>query len=198
MAALLKLVVAASLFAAAPVPSAPPAVYRIDTGHSDVTFRIRHFMSRVSGTFNQWEGTITADPADWTTGTGEVTIQAASIDTRHERRDNDLRSGNFFDVATHPTITFRSTSVTVDGSRLTIAGDLTMRGVTKPVVLEGEFLGRMGEGTARERIGFAARTRIDRTLDDLAPWSYIVPAAVLLALLCFALIRNFRIRLERR
>lgn len=163
MAALLKLVVAASLFAAAPVPSAPPAVYRIDTGHSDVTFRIRHFMSRVSGTFNQWEGTITADPADWTTGTVEVTIQAASIDTRHERRDNDLRSGNFFDVATHPTITFRSTSVTVDGSRLTIAGDLTMRGVTKPVVLEGEFLGRMGEGTARERIGFAARTRIDRT-----------------------------------
>lgn len=163
MAALLKLVVAASLFAAAPVPSAPPAVYRIDTGHSDVTFRIRHFMSRVSGTFNQWEGTITADPADWTTGTVEVTIQAASIDTRHERRDNDLRSDNFFDVATHPTITFRSTSVTVDGSRLTIAGDLTMRGITKPVVLEGEFLGRMGEGTARERIGFAARTRIDRT-----------------------------------
>lgn len=163
MAALLKLVVAASLFAAAPVPSAPPAVYRIDTGHSDVTFRIRHFMSRVSGTFNQWEGTITADPADWTTGSVEVTIQAASIDTRHERRDNDLRSDNFFDVATHPTITFRSTSVTVDGSRLTIAGDLTMRGITKPVVLEGEFLGRMGEGTARERIGFAARTRIDRT-----------------------------------
>ena len=163
MAALLKLVVAASLCAAAPVPSAPPTVYRIDTGHSDVTFRIRHFMSRVSGTFNQWEGTITADPADWTTGTVEVTIQAASIDTRHERRDNDLRSDNFFDVATHPTITFRSTSVTVDGARLTIAGDLTMRGVTKPVVLEGEFLGRMGEGTARERIGFAARTRIDRT-----------------------------------
>lgn len=151
--------------AAEPAPRTPAdtATYRIDVGHSELTFRIRHLMSRANGTFGEWAGTITADPADWSTDSVDVTIQAASIDTRHERRDNDLRSDNFFDVANHPTITFRSTRVEVDGSRIVVTGDLTMKGVTKPLVLTGEFLGRMGVGTERERIGFSATGKLNRT-----------------------------------
>ncbi|MGE5927284.1 MAG: YceI family protein [Gemmatimonadota bacterium] len=153
-----------SIPAAAALPAgADTATYRIDVGHSELTFRIRHLMSRANGTFRDWAGTITADPADWSTGSVDVTIQAASIDTRHERRDADLRSENFFDVASHPTITFRSTRVEVNGSQITVTGELTMKGVTKPVVLTGEFLGRMGEGTPRERIGFSATGKLNRT-----------------------------------
>ena len=147
---------------ALPAP-ADTATYRIDVGHSELSFRIRHLMSRANGTFREWAGTLTADPADWSTGSVDVTIQAASIDTRHERRDADLRSENFFDVANHPTITFKSTKVEVDGSRITVTGDLTMKGVTRPVVLTGEFLGRMGAGTERERIGFSATGKLNRT-----------------------------------
>lgn len=154
-------------FPALPVPSSPGAdtvaTYRIDVGHSELTFRIRHMMSRVNGTFREWSGEITADPADWSSGSVNVTIQSASIDTRHERRDQDLKSNNFFDVANHPTITFRSTKVEVRGNQVVVTGDLTMRGVTKPLVLTGEFLGRQGTGTARERIGFSASGKLDRT-----------------------------------
>ena len=142
---------------------ADTATYRIDVGHSELTFRIRHLMSRANGTFREWSGTITADPADWSTGSVDVTIQAASIDTRHERRDNDLKSDNFFDVANHPTITFKSTKVEVNGSEIVVTGDLTMKGVTKPLVLTGEFLGRMGAGTQRERVGFSATGKLRRT-----------------------------------
>ncbi|HEX6645373.1 MAG TPA: YceI family protein [Gemmatimonadales bacterium] len=148
---------------AAPAARADTATYRIDVGHSELSFHIRHLMSRVNGTFREWSGTITADPSDWSTGSVEVTIQSATIDTRHARRDEDLKSENFFDAANHPTITFRSTRVEVNGSQIVVTGDLTMRGVTHPVVLTGEFLGRQGAGTARERIGFSASGRIDRT-----------------------------------
>lgn len=144
-------------------PAADTATYRIDVGHSELTFRIRHMMSRVNGTFREWSGDITADPADWSTGSVNVTIQSATIDTRHERRDQDLRSDNFFDAANHPTITFRSTKVEVRGNQIIVTGDLTMRGITKPLVLTGEFLGRQGAGTARERIGFSASGKLDRT-----------------------------------
>ncbi len=166
---------------AAPAPAAPSArlsadtvaTYRIDVGHSDNSFRIRHMMSRTRGTFNQWAGTISADPADWTTGSVDVTIQAASIDTRHERRDADLRSDNFFDVETFPTITFRSTRVDVSGTTLSLTGDLTIRDVTRSVVLQGEFLGVTGKGTPRERIGFEASTTINR-LDYGVKWNRAV------------------------
>src|SRR5690606_22850664 len=144
--------------------SADTVTYRIDVGHSELTFRIRHLMSRVNGTFNQWSGVITAaDPADWSTGSVEVVIQSGSIDTRHEKRDSDLQSDSFFDAANHPTITFRSTSVEVDGNAITVTGNLTMRGITRPVVLTGEFLGRQGAGTPRERVGFSASGTLDRT-----------------------------------
>jgi polyisoprenoid-binding protein YceI len=170
LAALGPLAAPASAVAAARPSADTVATYRIDVGHSDISFRIRHMMSRTRGTFNEWAGTITADPADWTTGSVDVTIQAASIDTRHERRDADLRSDNFFDVETYPAITFKSTKVDVSGTTLSITGDLTIRDVTRSVVLQGEFLGVTGKGTPRERIGFEASTTINR-LDYGVKWN---------------------------
>ena len=132
--------------------------WRIDVSHSELTFRIRHLVSRVNGTFREWSGTMTGDPADWSNGGSvEVTIQTASIDTRSERRDQHLWSSDFFDAAAHPTITFRSRAVRTDGQTITIDGDLTMRGVTKPVTLTGEVL-----GVSDTRAGFSAQTKLNR------------------------------------
>jgi polyisoprenoid-binding protein YceI len=146
-------------------------VWQIDPGHSDISFRIRHFMSRVRGTFNEWSGSISGDPANWTRGSVSVTIQAASIDTRLERRDADLRSDNFFDVVRYPTITFKSTGVVIRGDSIRITGDLTIRGVTKPVLLQGTYLGLTPGG--RPRIGFEARTTINR-IDYGVTWNRVV------------------------
>lgn len=134
--------------------------WNIDVAHSEVTFRIRHFMSRVSGTFTDWSGFIMADPADWGSGSVTATINVASIDTRNDRRDADLRSARFFNVDSFPTITFVSTAVAQAGDSLTITGNLTMRGVTKEVVLKGAVLGVMpGE---RPRAGFEVATTLNR------------------------------------
>ena len=146
-------------------------VWQIDPSHSDISFRIRHFVSRVRGTFNEWSGTIVGDPGNWTHGSVNVTIQAASIDTRQDRRDADLKSDNFFDVAKYPTITFKSTGVTVKGDSIRISGELSMHGVSKPVVLEGSYLGL--EPGNRPRIGFEARTTINR-LDYGVTWNRVV------------------------
>ena len=141
--------------------SVDPVTWRIDASHSELSFRIRHYVSRVRGTFGKWSGTVVADPSNLAAGSVEVTIDASTIDTNHEKRDSDLRSENFFDVAAHPTITFRSTKVDVKGTELTVHGDLTLRGITKPVVLTGTFIGVSRDGS-RERIGFEARTTINR------------------------------------
>ena len=150
-----------------------PAVWQIDAGHSDISFRIRHFMSRVRGTFNQWEGTITADTSRWDAASVNVSIQTASIDTRHDRRDSDLRSDNFFDAANHPSIIFQSTRVEAQGNELRIHGNLTIRGVTRPVVLEGRFLGSSSSPQGGARIGFEASTTINRT-DFGVTWNRVV------------------------
>ncbi len=152
----------------APAPAARPTTWRIDTNHSELSFRVRHFVSRVRGTFGTWEGTVTAEPGAWEDGAVEVTVQTASVDTRQERRDSDLRGADFFDVANHPTMTFRSRSASLDGTRLRLEGDLTIRGVTQPVVLEGEFLGEQGN-----RAGFSASTTVNR-LDYGLTWNRIV------------------------
>ena len=155
----------------APAPAhAAPVTWQIDVTHSELTFRIRHLVSRVSGTFGQWSGTIVADPASLNGGSVSVDIQTASIDTRNERRDTHLRSADFFDAANHPTITFRSTRVQAarDGS-LKVFGNLTIRGTTKPVVLDGRML-EVGGAAGRRRIGFEASTRVNR-MDFGVAWN---------------------------
>ncbi|MDX2193260.1 MAG: YceI family protein [Gemmatimonadales bacterium] len=146
--------------------------WKVDLAHSEMSFKIRHLMSKVSGTFNDWSGTITGDPKDWSKGTVEIVIQAASIDTRNERRDGHLKSNEFFDVAKFPTLAFKSTKVTVSGTRLTVAGDLTMHGVTKPVVLEGEYTGTTGAGD-KQKVGFSFTTKLNR-LDYGVTWNRAV------------------------
>jgi polyisoprenoid-binding protein YceI len=123
----------------------------------------------VRGQFNQWSGTIVADPASLAGGSVEVDIQTASIDTNNERRDTHLRSADFFDAANHPTITFRGTRVAVDGRELRVHGNLTIRGVTRPVVLEGEMTEASG-AAGKRRIGFEAQTTIDR-MDYGVSWN---------------------------
>ncbi|HEV3049603.1 MAG TPA: YceI family protein [Longimicrobium sp.] len=153
----------------ADAPGAAPVQWRIDQSHSELTFRIRHLVSRVSGSFNSWSGTITADPASLAGGSVSVDIQTASIDTNNERRDTHLRSADFFDAENHPTITFRSTRVVAQGRELQVHGNLTIRGVTKPVVLEGRML-EVGGAAGRRRIGFEAETRINR-MDYGVSWN---------------------------
>ncbi len=152
---------------------ADPVVYKIDATHSSVEFVIRHFMSRIRGQFKDWTGSITADPANWATGSVEVTIQTTSILTNNERRDNDLRSPNFFEVEKNPTITFKSTKVERSGDNLKIFGDLTMKGVTKPVVLEGKFLGTQKNANGKARVGFEASLTLNR-LDYGVTWNRVV------------------------
>jgi polyisoprenoid-binding protein YceI len=140
---------------------APANSWRIDRGHSELTFSIRHMVSRVRGQFNTWSGTITGDLNDWESAVVDVTIDAASIDTNHERRDADLRGKDHFEVETYPRITFRSTRIERTGDRLRLTGDLTIRDVTRPVVLEGQLTGTAQE-RGRTRAGFEASTTINR------------------------------------
>lgn len=150
-------------------PGAAPVRWEIDQSHSELTFRIRHLVSRVNGSFNTWSGTIVADPANLAGSSVSVDIQTASIDTNNERRDGHLRSDDFFDAPNHPTITFRSTRVVASGRDLQVHGNLTMRGVTKPVVLRGRMLD-VGGVAGRRRIGFEAETTINR-MDYGVSWN---------------------------
>jgi polyisoprenoid-binding protein YceI len=136
--------------------------YGFDLSHSRVGFVVRHLMvSKVRGQFSQFEGTVVI-AEDPTASTVQVAIDAASIDTRDETRDNHLRSADFFEADAHPTMTFTSTSVEADGGEYTLTGDLTIRGVTKPVSFELEFEGVANDPWGGTRAGFTAVTEISR------------------------------------
>lgn len=138
--------------------------WAIDPAHSSFDFVARHMMvSKVRGTFTEFEGTFTIDP-DPTRSSAEVTIRSASLDTKHADRDAHLRSPDFFDVERFPDITFRSTSVELispDQSRMT--GDLTVRDVTRPVTLDvifDDYIAKDAFGSARA--GFSVSTKVNR------------------------------------
>jgi polyisoprenoid-binding protein YceI len=150
-----------------------PSTWKIDPTHSELSFTIRHMVSKVRGQFDTWTGTIIADPADWTTASVEVVAQTSTIDTNNERRDADLRSDNHFDAEANPTVTFKSTKVTrFAGDSVTVAGNLTMHGVTRPVVLRGHLNGITGV-PGKRRAGFEAETTINRK-DFNMTWNRIV------------------------
>lgn len=180
MLASVLLVAFASTAPVSPAPSpargantapADSIVWQIDPNHSELSFRIRHFVSRVRGTFGSWKGTIVADPQQLAESSVEVVIDASTIDTNNERRDSDLKSDDFFAVAKYPTITFVSRTVQVAGDKLTITGDLTMRGITRPVVLEGRYNG-IAPTPRGDRIGFEASATINR-LDWGITWNRV-------------------------
>jgi polyisoprenoid-binding protein YceI len=150
---------------AATTPTTAPARWTLDPAHSEVGFRVRHMMvSWTKGRFGAFSGTVVLDDAHPERSTVEVSIEAASIDTREPQRDQHLRSADFLDVERHPRIAFRSTAVTpAGGGAFEVRGELTIRGVTRPVTLEVEGLGpahRDPWGGVRR--GAQARTRIDR------------------------------------
>jgi polyisoprenoid-binding protein YceI len=136
--------------------------YEVDPAHSVVEFQVRHLgLAKVRGRFNRFSGTIeiAEDPLQ---SRVDVTIDAASIDTRDENRDNHLRSPDFLDVENHPTLEFHSTEVSLDGGRQVVRGELTVRGVTRPVTLELEFEGTVVDPWGNRRLGCSATTEVNR------------------------------------
>jgi polyisoprenoid-binding protein YceI len=147
-------------------PTAPAITqWRIDPSHTSVGFAVKHMMiSTVRGHFGAVDGTVRADPNDWTQSSIEVSIQADSIHTREEKRDAHLRSADFFDVEQYPTITFKSIRIdAAGGHRYRVIGDLTIRGVTKPVTLDVTEEGQGKDPWGGERAGFSASGTIDRS-----------------------------------
>ncbi len=141
--------------AAIQIPSYIAGTWDIDPVHSDVSFSVRHMMvSKVRGRFGIFSGEITTGQ-DITGSTVTATIDATSIDTNNEQRDNHIRSADFFDVATHPTWTFTSSAVRVDDGDLFLDGELTIKGVTRPVSMSLEV-------TASARTPTVARARASR------------------------------------
>jgi polyisoprenoid-binding protein YceI len=150
--------VALALLLALPALAAAAATtYNVDPVHSTVGFKVRHFVTSVPGRFNDFAGTIVYDPGNPGASKVEFTVQAASLDTRNEKRDGHLKSADFFDVANHPTLTFKSKKVSGSADALQVTGDLTIRGVTKEVTVPVEVLGTMGT-----KAGFATEFKIDR------------------------------------
>ncbi|HTY42657.1 MAG TPA: YceI family protein [Thermoanaerobaculia bacterium] len=155
---------AAVLFVlAAAAPLAAADTYTIDKTHSDVSFQIRHFSSKVRGRFSDFEGTIQADPARPTASSVTFTIKTTSIDTNSSKRDDDLRSANFFDAAKFPEISFKSASMTSTGKdTYAVTGTLTMHGVSKQVTLPVTFLGSAKDPWGNERASFELNTKLNR------------------------------------
>lgn len=135
-----------------------------DLSHSSVNFHVRHLMvSKVHGRFQAWSGVLVLDDSDVTRSRVEVTIDAASIDTKEEKRDAHLRSADFFDAEHHPNLTFKSTAVKrLSDEELEVTGDLTIRGTTKPVTLKVESNGQIKDPWGGTRAGFSAKTSISR------------------------------------
>jgi hypothetical protein len=134
--------------------------YSIDQGHSRLGFKIRHFVSKVPGRFGKYSGTIKLDPENLSTAKLSVEIDTASIDTDHDDRDNHLRGPDFFDVEKHPKMTFESTKVVPKGKdKAIVHGNLTLRGVSKPVELEVDVLGYSPDAWGGCRAGYGCRRR---------------------------------------
>ena len=151
-----------------------PSSWNVDASHTRVGFSVKHLViSDVKGEFAKASGKAVIDDADLAKSSVEMTIEAASVDTRDQKRDAHLKSVDFFDVTKYPTITFKSTKVVPgkDGE-LTITGDLTMRGVTKPVTLEGTISKAITDPWGLSRRGASFTGKIDRK-DWGVSWSKV-------------------------
>jgi polyisoprenoid-binding protein YceI len=155
----------AAMPASALMAQAPAGVdtYKIDSVHSNIGFRVRHLMSKVTGRFGKVDGTLHLDPRDPTRSSVDVTIEVASISTNDDKRDGHLKSPDFFDAAKFPTITFRSTSVKeVAKGRLEVTGSFTMKGVTKTLVLPITSLGTGVDPWKSVVAGFEGELKLNR------------------------------------
>lgn len=162
-----------------PAAAAVP-VWEIDPNHSELSFYIRHLAGRVRGGVAIWQGEIGADLANLGTGSVDIYAYPGSIDTGNKERDEHLRTSDFFDVRKYPTIRFTSSAIKATGSKLTITGDLTIKGVTKRVTLDGKLSGiTRKDMSGRSRIAFLATTKINRQDFGLS-WNRLVEGTTML------------------
>lgn len=138
--------------------------WNVDVTHSNVGFSVRHMMiAKVKGSFTDIEGTLNGDPENMAGGSVDFNIKTASIDTNNADRDNHLRSGDFFDAEVNPEITFKSSSITEKGgNEYVITGDLTIKGVTKEVSFDAEYLGTGKNPWGVDVAAVEAKTKISR------------------------------------
>jgi polyisoprenoid-binding protein YceI len=171
-------VFAAILAFAAPLALAQTSTWKSDPNHSEVDFAITHMsISKVHGRFGNVAATIHYDAGDVTKSSVQVTIDVATVDTGVQGRDSDLKGAKYFDVGNFPMATFASTSVMRDGNHLKVAGNLTLHGVTKPVVLDVEGpTAPMTDRQSKVHTGFSATAIISRAAFGIAPG---MPAAML-------------------
>jgi polyisoprenoid-binding protein YceI len=151
----------------------------VDPDHSDVTFRIRHLVGKVRGSFTRFNATLVTDTGDWRTGTVNVYIQTKSINTNNATRDADLRSPNFFAVDSFPLMTFESTGIVAADSNFEMGGLLTIKGRTHPVVLSGEYRGLARDANGKQRVAFEGSTLINRREYNLN-WNQTVDGGAML------------------
>lgn len=151
--------------------------WKIDTTHSGISFSVRHMVfAKVRGRFTNWEGNIQLDPANLTNSSVAVEIDAASIDTGVPERDNHLRSADFLDVERFPKLRFQSTRIEqVSGDRYRIHGNLTIRDISREVVLDAEYGGQAKDPWGSVRAAFTATTSVDRT-DFGLTWNQVLEA----------------------
>ncbi len=144
------------------LPGYVAGTWDIDPVHSEVSFLVRHMVvSKVRGRFNEFEGTIVTGE-DPLASSVRATIAAGSVDTNQEQRDAHVRSADFLDAEAHPTITFVSRALRPNGDTFVLEGDLTIRGVTRPVSLDLELNGFGPDPYGGTRVGFSATTEINR------------------------------------
>jgi polyisoprenoid-binding protein YceI len=143
--------------------TATATTWKIDTAHSTVEFAVKHMMfTTVKGRFTDVSGTVEFDEQDPTGGHADITIAAASIDTRESQRDAHLKSADFFDVEQFPTLTFRSTKVEGTAQHFTLTGDLTIHGITRPIALDVTHEGSGKDPWGGERAGYTAKATLNR------------------------------------
>lgn len=154
-----------------------PQTWNIDRSHSDIFFTVRHMViSKVRGRFQKWDGTLIYDEANPTSSKIDITIDAASIDTNEPKRDAHLRSADFLNAEKHPQLTFKSTRVEAKGGdKFLVHGDLTIRDVTKPVVLDVERLGKAKDPWGNVKVLFSGKVTIQRE-DFGATWNQALEA----------------------
>ena len=143
------------------IPGLVAGTYALDTNHSEIGFTVRHLMTKVRGTFKEYAGEIVVKDT-LEESTANVTVELSSVDTRSEQRDGHLRSGDFFDVEKSPKMIFASTELRPNGDNYVLAGDLSIKDVTKAIELEVEFLGVEQNAYGQTIIGFEASASISR------------------------------------
>ena len=137
--------------------------WNVDPEHSTIEFRVAHMLlSKTTGHFTDYEGFIDMDPEAGTVKAIEAKIRTASVNTNHEKRDAHLRNADFFDVGTHPTMTYRMKRYTKTADGYQAVGDLTLRGVTKEITLAGNFNGVAKDPSGNIRAGFNAEGKLNR------------------------------------